>query len=381
MGFLHERIASARLVKSFSMEETEISRFNRGVEQDFNNYNQVTLYNTRLFVIADMISSFGGLLVLLYGGWMTIQGQMSIGQLVEFNTYIGFIYTPIVQLADLNQIIDRAIVGLEKIYAIMDTPSAVSDAPNAEDLPPMQGRVEFKDVHFSYNAGHEILRDINLTVEPGQMVALVGPSGSGKSTLINLLTRFYDVDAGVITVDGKDIRKVRIKSLRRQIGIVMQENLLLSGELMDNIRYGHPEATFEEVVEAAKAANAHNFIMGLPRGYHTLLGERGVKLSGGQRQRVAIARALLTNPRILIFDEATSSLDTESERLIQEAMETFMHNRTVLVIAHRLSTILKADKIVVLKDGNIVEHGSHADLLEKNGVYRKLYDLQFQETA
>jgi subfamily B ATP-binding cassette protein MsbA len=381
VGFLHERIASARLVKSFSMEEMEIGRFNRSMDQDFQNYNNLTLYNTRLWVAADMISSLGGLLVLFYGGWMTLQGVMSIGQLVEFNTFIGFIYSPIVRLSDMNAIIDRSIIGLEKIYSIMDTPSAVADAPDALNLPPLQGRIEFKNVDFSYNAGREILKNINLTVEPGKMVALVGPSGSGKSTIINLLNRFYDVDNGSIRVDGFDIRNVRIKSLRRQIGVVMQENLLLSGELINNIKYGYPEASYEQVVEAAKAAHAHEFITKMPRGYHTAVGERGVKLSGGQRQRIAIARALLTDPRILIFDEATSALDTESERLIQEAMESFTRNRTVLVIAHRLSTILKADEILVLKDGSIVEQGSHHQLLKKNGVYRRLYDLQFQETA
>jgi subfamily B ATP-binding cassette protein MsbA len=378
VGFLHERVSSIRLVKSFSMEERESGRFNRGIDNDSRNFTHLMMHNTLLWVIADLISSVGTLLVLFYGGWLVIRGELSVGMLVAFNTYIGFLYGPIVRLNDLNTTVERAITGLEKIYEILDTPSFVVETADARDLPPINGRVEFRDVSFGYETDRKVVNHISLVVEPGKMFALVGPSGGGKTTLVNLLCRFHDVDDGSILIDGLDIRTVRIKSLRRQIGLVMQESVLFSGTLADNIRYGLPEASMQDVIEAAKAANAHDFIAKLPRGYHAAVGERGVKLSGGQRQRIAIARAILKNPRILIFDEATSSLDTKSERLIQEAMERLMRGRTTMVIAHRLSTILKADRIVVVQGGAILEAGSHVDLLKQNGLYRHLYDLQFQ---
>ena len=380
LGFLHERVSSVRLVKSFSMEERENERFNRRIDSDFRNFNHLMMHNTLLWVIADLISSVGTLLVLFYGGWLVIKGQLSVGLLVAFNTYIGFLYGPIVRLNDLNTTIERAITGLEKIYEILDTPSFVVESTDARDLPPIDGRVEFRDVSFGYETDRKVVNHVSLVVEPGKMVALVGPSGGGKTTLVNLLCRFYDVEDGAILVDGLDIRTVRIKSLRRQIGVVMQESVLFSGTLAENIRYGLPEASMQDVIDAATAANAHDFIAKLPRGYHTAVGERGVKLSGGQRQRIAIARAILKNPRILIFDEATSSLDTKAERLIQEAMERLMKGRTTMVVAHRLSTILKADRIIVVQGGAILEEGAHADLLKQNGLYRHLYDLQFQPT-
>lgn len=381
VGFLHERVASSRLVKSFSMEEREIIQFNRGIENDFRNYNQLTLYNSRLWVIADMISSFGGLIVLSVGGWMVIQDKFSIGNLVAFNTYLGFLFSPIVRLNDLNAVIEKAITGLEKVHEVLDTPSFVKEKKDARLLPAVEGRIDFKNVQFSYSAGQKTLKDINLSVEPGEMIALVGPSGSGKTTLINLLCRFYDIDSGEISIDGNDIRGVSVKSLRKQIGVVAQESLLFSGSLVDNIRYGQPDANMDAILKATTAANAHSFISELPRGYNTVVGERGARLSGGQRQRIAIARAILKNPRILVFDEATSALDSESERAIQDAMEQLMRGRTTFVIAHRLTTILKADKIVVMQEGSIVEQGRHAFLLKQNGLYRRLYELQFQDLA
>jgi len=381
VGFLHERVSSSRLVKSFSMEEREINQFNRGIESDFRNYNQLTLYNTRLLVAAEMISSLGVLIVLALGGWFVINDKMSIGNLIAFNTYLGLLFTPIVRLNDLNALVERAITALEKIHDLLDTPSFVTEKSDALALPQVKGRITFKNVQFSYNAGQRTLRDIQLDVEPGQMIALVGPSGSGKTTLINLLCRFYDIDSGEILIDGTDIRKVRVKSLRRQIGVVAQENLLFSGSLIDNIRYGNPDASMEAILQATKAAHAHDFIQEMPRGYNTVVGERGTKLSGGQRQRIAIARAILKNPGILVFDEATSALDSESEHAIQQAMEELMRGRTSFVIAHRLSTVLKADKIVVLQDGRIVEHGRHSELLNRPGLYRRLYELQFRDLA
>ena len=379
VGFLHERVASARLVKSFSMEEREIERFNRGIEADFRNFNRLTLANARLWVRADIISSLGGWMVMIIGSWFILHGKMTIGNMMAFTFYIGYLYGPIVRISDANAMVERATTALEKIYEVMDTPSFVKEVPNAPDMPPVKGRVEFQSVQFSYDRGRAILSNINLVIEPGQMVALVGPSGAGKTTLINLLCRFYDIDGGAILIDGVDIRNVRLKSLRRQIGIVMQENILFSGSLLENIRYGNPGASLEMVESAARAANIHDYIGTLESKYLTAVGERGVKLSGGQRQRIAIARAILTDPRILIFDEATSALDSESEQLIQDAMDRFMKGRTTIVIAHRLSTIQRADRIVVLGDGEIREQGTHGELLAMNGLYRHLHDIQFRE--
>lgn len=387
VGFLNERIASSRLIKSFGREDAEIAQFTQGIENDFHNFRQLSMRNTLLWVIADVLGSVGGLVVLSYGGWLVIQGKMDIGTLVAFNTYIGFVFSPIVRMIDLNATFQRATTALEKIYALLDTPPSVADRPNSRVLLCTDGRIEFRHVDFDYDPskafapgrkGHT-LTDVTFTVEPGEMAALVGPSGSGKSTLISLLARFYDVDGGQILLDGNDLRDVTMKSLRQQIGIVLQESVLFSGSIAENIRYGRPEASQAEIEAAAKAANAHDFIMELADKYKTAVGERGVRLSGGQKQRVAIARAILKNPRILIFDEATSALDTESERMIQEAMERLMIGRTTLIIAHRLSTIQSANKIVVMEKGCVREIGTHDELLEQGGLYAHLHDLQFSE--
>ena len=311
---------------------------------------------------------------------------MQVGTLVAFNAYVVYIFPPIVRFVDLAAVFQRAETALENIFAVLDTRPEIADDAGKPALPaPARGEVEFAGVSFDYEpeppgrGRPRTLAEVSFRVPAGRMAAIVGPSGSGKTTLINLIARFYDPAAGEVRVDGRDVRGVSIESLRRQIGIVLQDNVLFSGTLEDNIRYGRPDATREQVLEAARAANALEFIDRLPDGFSTVVGERGAKLSGGQRQRVAIARAILKDPRILIFDEATSALDTQSERLIQEAMERLMKDRTTFVIAHRLSTIQRADLILVMEAGRLVESGRHEELVSRGGLYSRLHALQFQE--
>lgn len=386
VGFLHERVAAARVVKSFTREAAETNAFASGINADYFNYSQIVMRNTRLSVVADVLGSLGALIVLGYGGWLVVSGAMQVGTLVAFNAYIVFIFPPIVRFVDLTAVFQRANTSLENMWALLDTKPEIVDRETAHPLPVIRGEVEFRHVCFDYEleppgAGRpRTLTEVNFTVPAGQVVAIVGPSGSGKSTIINLVARFYDVASGQVLIDGQDVRDVTVESLRRQIGIVLQENVLFSGTLEDNIKYGRTDATPEQVQAAAEAANAHEFIAKLPDGYATVVGERGAKLSGGQRQRIAIARAILRDPRILIFDEATSALDSQSERLIQQAMERLMKGRTAFIIAHRLSTIQSADLILVMEQGRLAESGTHAELLARGGLYAHLHALQFQET-
>ncbi len=386
MGFLQERVAAARVVKSFGRETAEGDAFAGGINADYFNYSRIVMRNTRLGVIADILGSIGGLVVLGLGGLLVIRGEMQVGTLVAFNAYIVYVFPPIVRFVDLAAILQRANTALENIFAVFDTRPEVADDAGKPALPvPVGGEVAFSNVSFDYEleppgrGRPRTLTDVTFRIPAGKMVAIVGPSGSGKSTIINLLARFYDVASGEVRVDGRDIRSVSIESLRRQIGIVLQDNILFSGTLEDNIKYGRPDATREQILDAARAANADEFISQLPDGYSTLVGERGSKLSGGQRQRVAIARAILKDPRILIFDEATSALDTQSERLIQQAMDRLMKDRTTFVIAHRLSTIQRADIILVMEQGRLVETGRHDELVHRGGLYSRLHALQFQE--
>jgi ATP-binding cassette, subfamily B, bacterial MsbA len=317
---------------------------------------------------------------LWFGGQEVIAGRLTIGELVTFMVYGQLIVGSIGGLVGLYAALQQGLGGTKRVFDLIDEMPQVQDAPDAMPLPPISGHITFEDVSFHYTTGGEVLHNIELEVAPGEVLALVGPSGAGKSTIFNLIPRFYDPTSGGVCIDGIDLRAVQQESLRAQIGIVPQETLLFGGTVEENIRYGRLDAPPEDVVAAARAANAHEFITALPEGYNTIVGERGVKLSGGQRQRIAIARTILKDPRILLLDEATSSLDSESEQAIQEALARLLIGRTTIMIAHRLSTVRIAHRIAVLDAGQIVEMGTHEELMEHNGLYAKLYALQFRET-
>lgn len=379
-GNLHEKIAATKVVKSFTREQSETRFFIHQLRENL----QLTLRSQFMTYALDrttgIMSGAGTAAVYLLGGYFVVKGWYGFtpGKLIQFNTYLGMLYGPIQRLVTSNEVIVRAMVAVERIFEIFDTPPAVVDKPDAVELPVIQGHVVFKNVNFGYDPDELVLQNINLEVDPGEMCAFVGPSGSGKTTLANLIARFYDPTTGDMFLDGHNLKDIKLRTLRRNIGIVLQETHLFTGSIRDNVRYGNQRASNDSIVSAAMAANAHDFIMELPEDYDTEIGERGVKLSGGQRQRIAIARAILRDPRLLILDEATSALDSTSEALIQSALDRLMEGRTSFVIAHRLSTIMKAHKIVVLENGIIVDVGSHEELLERGGLYAKLYNMQFR---
>jgi subfamily B ATP-binding cassette protein MsbA len=376
---LEETISGVRIVQSFAREPYEVERFSTAIEAAFST-SMVRTRTRAQFIPIVSFSGFGALvLVLWFGGRQVLQGSMQLGDLVSFLLYAGVIAGSLGTFTGLYSQLQEALGATARVFGILDTAPDIADKPGVPELPNIIGAVTFNDVSFAYTDATNavILSNINLDVKPGEILALVGPSGSGKTTLVNLVPRFYDVTSGSISIDGYDIRDVQLRSLRSQIGIVPQETLLFSGTIGDNIRYGNLTASDEEVIAAANAANAHEFISRFEAGYATIVGERGIKLSGGQRQRVAIARALLKNPRILILDEATSAMDSESEGLVQEALERLMQNRTTFVIAHRLSTIKNATRIAVIDAGRMVELGTHAELLTQAGMYARLYNLQF----
>ena len=375
---LQETISSVRVIKSFVREEYEIARF---VKENYANF-RAQMKNAQVMAtltpVIELIAAIGVTFLIWYGGFEVINGNLTAGALIAFLVYATNLANPIKRLSRIYGNIQKAMAAAERVFSVLDEKTDIVEKENATELKAVIGKVDFKAVTFKYNENEVILKDINLAVKAGQMVAIVGPSGAGKTTIVNLLPRFYDPVAGNIYIDDVNIADVTLASLREKIGIVPQETVLFNGSIYDNILYGDLTATTEEVMAAAKAANAHDFIMQMADQYQTQIGERGSKLSGGQRQRIAIARAILKNPRILILDEATSALDTESEKLVQDALDKLMVGRTSFVIAHRLSTILQADMIIVMEKGQIVEQGSHEELLKLDGLYSGLYKLQFK---
>ena len=378
-SILQETLAATRVVKSFVREPYEIARFDQQNKANFYaNMKSAKLMGT-LSPVIECIAALGVTAIIWFGGRSVIGGDITAGSLVAFLVYAINISNPIKRIARVLGSIQKALAAAERVFYIMDLTDTIPQKPDAITLPSVEGNVEFRHVSFAYNKGETILHDVSFSAKPGQAIALVGPSGAGKSTVASLLPRFYDVTEGAIFVDGHDVRDVTLASLREQVGIVPQETNLFNDTVYNNILYGRLDATRDEVIAAAKAANADEFIQQLPKGYNTQLGDRGVNISGGQRQRISIARAILKNPRILILDEATSALDTESERIVQEALDRLMVGRTSFVIAHRLSTIQNAAKIIVLDKGSIVEEGTHQQLMAKHGLYAHLHDIQFKE--
>lgn len=377
-SLLQESISGVRVIKSFAREDYEMDRFQKQNTLNFKANMKAVQLTSLLTPTVEFLAAIIVAVILWFGGYQVINGALTAGALIAFLTYAVNLANPVKRLSRVYGTINKAMAAAERVFEVIDIDEDLKDNPNAKDLVVKNGEVVFSDVSFSYkNDDNYVLKNLNIDAKPGEMIAFVGPSGAGKTTIANLIPRFYDVTLGSIKIDNVDIRDVKIKSLREQIGVVPQETMLFSGSVMENIRYGRLNATDEEVIKAAVAANAHQFIEKLPKGYETTIGERGLMLSGGQRQRIAIARAILKDPRILILDEATSALDTESEKLVQEALNTLMKNRTSFVIAHRLSTIVHADKIVVLNHGKIAEIGSHKDLLNKGGLYANLYNIQY----
>lgn len=380
---LQENVTGIRIVRAFAQEDREVEKFReRNHVYLTENIRTVRLW-AFYFPLMQFITGVGSTMILWYGGRSIILGTMTIGQLIAFNSLLMRLMGPVRMLGWLVNMYTQASTASERVFEILDTEPEVQDAPGAIDLPEMVGHVRFENVSFSYDGKELVLKDLSLEAKPGQTIALLGATGSGKSTVINLIPRFYDVTSGRVTVDGYDVRDITLKSLRRPIGIVLQETFLFSATLKENIAYGRQDASMDEIIAAAKAARIHDFIVSLPEGYDSLVGERGVGLSGGQKQRVAIARALLTDPRILILDDSMSSVDTETEYQIQLALEEVMKNRTTFVIAQRLSTVKNADQIIVLDQGQIAEQGTHEELLQAGGIYSEIYEMQFrqQETA
>lgn len=376
---VEEVIAGIRVVKSFVQTKREEGRFASQVQTSLDLSLRRAAVMALFVPTITFVTFAAAASVLWYGGRQVIEGTVSPGDLFAFVLFAGILIGPFGSAARVFAQIKEAQGAMQRVFEILDTVPEIADASGAVELPPVQGRIRAEGLGFSYDPRQPVLTDVSFEAKPGEMIAIVGPTGSGKTTIINLLHRFYDPTAGRLTVDGHDLRQVRLDSLYRQIALVPQETILFGGTIRDNIRYGRESATEDEVVAASLAAHAHEFIVGFPDQYDTVVGEKGINLSGGQRQRIAIARAILKNPRVLLLDEATSALDTESERLVQEALEQLMVNRTTFVVAHRLSTIQRADRILVMNKGRLVESGTHASLLEQRGLYHYLYTLRLTE--
>jgi len=376
-SYLHERVSGVSVIKSFALEEEEQQRFDKTNGNFLDKAIDHTKWNAKAFAVVNTITDVAPLLVLAYAGYQVINNDLSVGTMVAFIAYIDRVYNPLRRLVNASTSLTQSFASMDRVFDLMEQEYDVTNKSGATQLPPIEGEIEFDNVSFMYEKdGETILDGINFTVKPGETVAFVGMSGGGKSTIVGLIPRFYDVADGAVRIDGYDLRDVNIKSLREQIGIVLQDTILFSDSVKSNILMGKSDATDEEVIAAAKAANAHDFIEGLPLGYETKVGERGVKLSGGQKQRIAIARVFLKNPPLLILDEATSALDLESESLIQESLERLANERTTLIVAHRLSTITHADKIFVIDSGQLKETGTHEQLMKLQGIYYGLFQVQ-----
>jgi len=377
---LQENLAGLKLVKAFVQEPQEQARFEAAVDSHLEQMLKVARIFSFLFPVVFLVGSLGQVAVLYFGGQQIVYGTLTIGEWQKFTMYLMYVFFPIGQLGMIITLMSQAAASAQRVFDILDAENEVTDRPGAVEMPPITGRVAFENVTFRYfKSGEPVLNNVSFVAEPGQTVALLGATGSGKTTIINLIPRFYDVSEGRITIDGRDIRDVTIASLRRQIGIVLQETTLFSGTIRDNIAFGRPSASQEEIEAAARAAAAHDFIMEFPQGYDTPVGERGSTLSGGQKQRIAIARALLMDPRILILDDSTSSVDVTTEYYIQQALKGLMQGRTSFVIAQRISTVVNADQILVLDKGQIVATGKHEDLLETSEIYAEIYSSQLVE--
>ncbi|MCC3359314.1 ABC transporter ATP-binding protein/permease [Bacillus sp. REN16] len=378
-GYLHERVQGIPVIRSFAIEDHEQKLFDKQNSNFLQKALDHTGWNAKTFAVVNTITDIAPLLVIGFAGYQVIQGDLTVGTLVAFVAYIDRLYNPLRRLVNSSTTLTQALASMDRVFEFIDEKYDIVDGPNAVECKHVSGTMKFENVSFSYGDDDNdqiVLKDINLNIKSGEKVALVGMSGGGKSTLVSLIPRFYDVTEGRILLDGTDIRSFKARSLRDKIGMVHQDTFLFSESVKHNILIGKPGATDEEIIEAAKAANAHEFIENLPQGYDTKVGERGVKLSGGQKQRIAIARVFLKNPPLLIWDEATSALDLESEHLIQESLEELAKNRTTFIVAHRLSTITHADKIVLIEHGEIVEIGTHAELMSQKGHYYDLFQVQ-----